>query len=226
MAVSSPFAAGHSVGDMIGASGQRRPETDSELMALPYRAACFLSLILIESSLVQAQDDSSQRAQSCLWVESDSDFRQRGLENLTDAPCLITESGKDLVVLGEVLEESSNDRVGASQARSFLFDGWYTWRIAVNRTIGPAELPHYISVASPQHTGIQDRYLASFRLFVLRPIASDDQRKLLGADFLLLVPSQGCLDISWERFLAAVVATDVKITRPDSNSFCLSEARE
>ena len=65
-------------------------------------------------------------------------------------------------------------------------DGWFLWRLSIDRTLSGPELKGTLSAAHVQHAKYIPKYVRRHRLFVLRPIEDEELKKALGVDYQLI----------------------------------------
>jgi hypothetical protein len=65
-------------------------------------------------------------------------------------------------------------------------DAWIGFKISVTKTIAGPEVSGAVKAARVQHTQYVRSYRKRLKLFVLRPIPTEELRHTLGADYLLL----------------------------------------
>ena len=92
------------------------------------------------------------------------------------------------VVLGRAVADDTMDYVENScEENEICLDHWHKWIINVEKTIsGPTLLPGHVVAARMQHATMIPSYRRRMRLFVLRPIEDEAQRRALRATHYLL----------------------------------------
>lgn len=64
-------------------------------------------------------------------------------------------------------------------------DSWFRWSLHVETLLSGPSLDKRITAATIQHAQYIPKYERSLRLFVVKPIDSEEQRRLLRADYYL-----------------------------------------
>ncbi|MFZ7095394.1 hypothetical protein ACOPJQ_09115 [Luteimonas dalianensis] len=75
-------------------------------------------------------------------------------------------------------------RVDCPEER-ICMDAWFRWRLRVDNLLSGPTLSRRITAATIQHAEYIPKYERSLRLFAVKPIESEEQRVLLGADYYL-----------------------------------------
>ena len=173
---------------------EKRSDTFSEYTMARLNVSSLAILALL--SCVLNSPTYSQERESCLWVESNSEYippAQRE-DSEWESKCLRTNDNEKVVVIGRVISERHASGLGVAcspdpdpldQQEFLCMTSWFRWRIAVDRTISGQEISGRISVATPKHALVLPDWLAQNELFVLTPVDSAEQRELLAADFVM-----------------------------------------
>ena len=95
-------------------------------------------------------------------------------------------SAEDTVVLGRLWKNVPMEYVADTcPENSICLQSWWKWVIDIDKTVSGPPASGRIVAARPQHTSLYGPNLSRFRLFVLRPIVDQKQRKRLRADYYL-----------------------------------------
>lgn len=70
-------------------------------------------------------------------------------------------------------------------ADSICLDGWFRYRLTIEKVLKGPAVPRSIRAVHMQHTNFIPAFRKSLRLFVLRPVEGKEARATLKADFYL-----------------------------------------
>jgi len=123
---------------------------------------------------------------------------------------------EDSVILGRALSHKYIENVETVCPPEYMcVSAWYRWALNAHTTLRGPELSGRVIAARSQHTGFVRSYEKSLRLFVLRPIDDEEQRRLLRADYYILDMSAPremyCLDNETNQL---GIAAEDKFTAP------------
>ncbi|MBC3873602.1 hypothetical protein [Undibacterium flavidum] len=88
---------------------------------------------------------------------------------------------------GRSLEQKNLENIHVSCPKnSVCFGGWSRWELQIDRLLDGDQVPDRIFAAAFQSVQYKPEAQASFRLFTVNRIEDAEQRKLFGADYILI----------------------------------------